>query len=182
MNRIEDEQVKFYLEHEARIREWAALERQVQKFVDRFYRSLKVDLDVALGREGLAEEGVSSFRIGGKWPGLGLRRQGWPEENKDPDVRLEWYHKAFFPPRQGLYCGVRTQVESYRSLITKEAPPAFPKSSHWWPAYRDLDPPKGRFWEDDNLREYGNYIVDTILTAWKDLAPLVDKAGGHPPS
>lgn len=29
MNRIEDEQVKFYLEHEARIREWAALERQV---------------------------------------------------------------------------------------------------------------------------------------------------------
>ena len=48
MNRIEDERIKFYLEHEARIREWAGLEAEVCKFVDRFYRSLKGDLDAAL--------------------------------------------------------------------------------------------------------------------------------------
>ena len=41
MNRIEDEPIKFYLEHEAQIREWAALETEVAKFADRFYRSLK---------------------------------------------------------------------------------------------------------------------------------------------
>ena len=41
MNRIEDEQVKFFLEHQVQIREWAALEAKVSKFVDRFYRSLK---------------------------------------------------------------------------------------------------------------------------------------------
>ena len=45
MNRIEDEPIKFYLEHEAQIREWAALEAEVAKFVDRFYRSLKGDVD-----------------------------------------------------------------------------------------------------------------------------------------
>ena len=181
MNRIENEQVKFFLEHEARIREWVALEGEVSKFVDRFYRSLKDDLDAALGREGI-KDGVRSFLIEGDWPGLGLRRQDWPGSD-DPVVRLEWSRKnAFFPPHGSLYCGVSTSVESYRSPFTKEARPAYPQSSRWWPAYRSLDPPKDRFWEDDNLKEYRDYIVETILEAWKDLAPLVDEAVGHPPS
>lgn len=182
MNRIEDEKVKFFLEHEARIREWAALEDEVSKFVDRFYRSLKGDLDEALRNGRIAEDGVRSFLVGGNWPGLGLRRQGWPKGDKYPDVRLEWRRKALFPPHGSLYCGVRTNVESYRSPFTKEACPTYPRSSGWWPAYRYLGPPKGRFWEDDNLKEYRNYIVKTILTTWKDLAPLVDEAVGPPPS
>lgn len=181
MNRIEDEQVKFFLEHQARIREWAALEDEVSKFVDRFYRSLKGDLDAALRSGGIAEDDVESFLTGGRWPGLGLRRQGWPEGKDDPDVRLEWFHKTLFPPHGELYCGVRTNIESYRSPFTKEARPNY-RSAKWWPAYRYLDPPDGRFWEDDNLKEYRNYIVETILTTWKDLAPLVDEAVGHPPS
>ncbi len=183
MNRIEDEQVKFFLEHEARIREWAALEAEVSKFVHRFYRSLKGDLDAALTSGRIAEDSVESFRIGGNWPGLGLRRHGWPKGKNDPVVRLEWYRKsAFFPPHGSLISGVRTNVERYRSPFTKEARPAYPQSTRWWPAYRNLDPPKGRFWEDDNLKEYRDYIVETILTTWKDLAPLVDEAVGHPPS
>ena len=182
MNRIEDEQVKFYLEHEARIREWAALEVEASKFVDGFYRSLKGDLDAALRSGRIPEDGVRSFLTGGNWPGLALRRQGWPEGRNDPDVRLEWFHKAFFPPHGRLMCGVRTNVEGYRWPFTTEARPAYPLSNKWWPAYRDLDPPKGRFWEGDNLSEYRNYIVETILTTWNDLAPLVDEAVGHPPS
>ena len=43
MNRIEDEPIKFYLEHRARITEWAGLEAEVRKFADRFYGSLKDD-------------------------------------------------------------------------------------------------------------------------------------------
>ncbi|MCQ3805553.1 MAG: hypothetical protein KTV45_15940 [Acidimicrobiia bacterium] len=183
MNRIEDERVRFFLEHEERIREWAALEDEVSKFVHRFYRSLEGDLDAALRVGGIAEYGVMSFRVGRNWPGLGLRREGWPTGKDDPDVRLEWFRKsALFPPRGWLVCGVRTNVEKYRSPFTKEARPAFPRSSSWWPAYRNLDPPRGRYWEGDNLKEYRNYIVETILTAWKDLAPLVDEAVGHSPS
>ena len=126
MNRIEDERVKFFLEHEARIREWAALEDEVSKFVHRFYRSLKGDLDAALRSGRIAEDGVGSFRVGGKWPGLGLRRQGWPTGKDDPDVRLEWFRKsALFPPRGSLICGVRTNVERYRSPFTKELVPPF---------------------------------------------------------
>ncbi len=34
MNRIEDERIKFYLQHEARIREWAGLEAEAREFVN----------------------------------------------------------------------------------------------------------------------------------------------------
>ena len=80
MNRIEDESIKFYLEHEAQIREWAALETEVAKFADRFYRSLKDDIDAALRTGRIADEGVVSFfREVGDWPGLGFRRRVWPQ-------------------------------------------------------------------------------------------------------
>ena len=48
MNRVEDERIRFYLEHEARIREWAGLEAEVREFANRFYRSIKGDLDAAV--------------------------------------------------------------------------------------------------------------------------------------
>ena len=55
----------------------------------------------------------------------------------------------------------------------------YPKSWQGWPAYRCLDPPPDRFWEGDNLREYRTYLVEAILKAWKDLAPIVDEAVGR---
>ena len=75
MNRIEDEPIRFYLEHEARIREWAGLEAEVREFVDRFYRSIKGDLHAALRSGGVADDGVESFVDDTEaWRGLGLRR------------------------------------------------------------------------------------------------------------
>ena len=183
MNRIEDEQIKFYLEHETRIREWAALEAEVSKFVDRFYRSLEGDLDAALRNDKITDNRVEVFLSDGNWPGLGLRRQDWPEGDEEPDVRLEWSRKsARFSAGGWLICGVRTNVKRYRVPFTKEARPAYPSSSPWWPAYRNVDPPIGRFWEGDNLKEYRNCLVETILAAWNDLASLVDEAVGHPSS
>lgn len=177
MNRIEDERIKFYLEHEAQIREWAALEAEVCKFIHRFYRSLKDDLDAALWVGKIPDDDVESFLHEGDWPGVGLRRQGWPEGEEDPVVRLEWSRKkAFFPPHGWLICGVRTSVKRYRRPFTKEARPRYPSRSPSWPAYKDVEPPTGRFWEGDNLREYRGHLVATIIKAWRDLAPLADKA------
>ena len=186
MNRIEDEQIKFYLEHEEQIREWADLEAEVSKFVDRFYRSLKGDLDAALRSGRIADSGVESFLVVPErwpdWPGVGLRRQGWPKGDWGPDVRLSWYRKkARFSADENLVCGVCTAVERYRAPFTKEARPAFPRSSSDWAAYRNVDPPGGRFWEGENLKQYRNNLVETILTAWEDLSPLVDEAVGQPP-
>ena len=180
MNRIESEQIKFFFQHEARIREWANLETEVIKFVHRFYRSLRGDLDVALGNGRIAADGVESFLVGGSWPGVGLRRQAWPAGDDDPDVRLEWQRKsALFPPHGWLICGVRTNVNDYRPPFTKEARPGFPKQANSWPAYRHLGPPADGFWENDNLKVYRNHLVETILEAWRDLAPLVDEAVGY---
>ena len=174
MNRIEDEQIRFYLEHESRIREWAGLEVQVSEFADRFYRSIRDDLDDALGRGELADTDVESFsdEQSKGWPGIGLRRKG----TNDPDVRLEWNRKsARFSRDTNLICGVKTDVESYRKPFTKERRPGYPLQTPLWPAYAYVDPPTGRFWEGDNLEEYRRYLVQTILTAWRDLAPLVDE-------
>ena len=110
MNSIEDERIKFYLEHEAVIQEWASLEAEVREFVDRFYRSLKDDLDAALASGKIADDGVESFlhEIGG-WPGLGLRRRDWPKGDDDPDVRLEWNRNSAFPA--GRAPSLRSQDE-----------------------------------------------------------------------
>ena len=186
MNRIKDERIRFYLEHEKRIREWAGLEAEVREFVDRFYRSIKGDLDKALRSRKVADDGVESFFDEDEteaWPGLGLRRHDWPQGKDDPDVRLEWSRKsARFSPGGHLICGVSTKVERYRQPFTKERCPTYPHHNQWWPAYANVDPPVSRVWEGDNLKEYRDRLVETILKAWKDLAPLVDEAVGHPRS
>ncbi len=184
MNRIEDETIKFYLEHAHQIREWAALEAEVVKFADRFYRSLKGDIDSALRAGRIADEDVESFLCEeGDWRGLGLRRQDWPRGSEDPDVRLEWYRKsARFSPDGDLACGVRTSKDRYKQPFTKERCPAYPHHSGSWPAYANVDPPVGRFWEGDNLKGYRERLVDTLLNAWRDLAPLVDEAVSRPRS
>ena len=179
MNRIEDERIKFYLQHEERIREWANLESEVIEFADRFYRSLKGDIDAAIRSVEIADDGVDSFLHGAPYGGLSLRRQGWPERSEDPDVRLEWYTKRpCFSPNGHLICGVRTKVEEYRLPFTKEARPAYPHQNSWWPAYNNVEPPADGFWEGDNLKEYRKYLVETILKAWEDLAALVDESVG----
>ena len=180
MNRIENEQIKFYFQHEERIREWANLENEVIEFADRFYRSLKGDIDAAVKNGEIAEDGVDSFLHEAPYGGLSLRRHNWPERSEDPDVRLEWYTKRpCFSPNAHLICGVRTTVEEYRRPFTKEARPAYPHQNSWWPACKNVEPPAGKFWEGDNLKKYRNHLVATIVKAWRDLAPLVDQAVGH---
>ncbi|MYB06592.1 MAG: hypothetical protein F4Y24_09595 [Gemmatimonadetes bacterium] len=179
MNRIADERVKFFFQHEARIREWVNLETEVSEFVDRFYRSLKGDLDAALRSGKIADDDIESFFVGENWPGLSLRRRAWPQGDDAVYVEMEWNRKRGFRPTGNLACGVVTSVERYKPFFTKEARPDYPLSSPGWPAWRHLDPPADGFWEGDNLKEYRNYLVETILKAWRDLAPLVDKAVGH---
>ena len=183
MNRIEDEPTRFYLEHEALIREWAGLEAGVRKFADRFYRSLEGDLAAALRSGRIADDAVESFFM--EYPsyrGLVLRRHDWPKRSEDPDVRLEWKRERVRFSDGDLICGVRTKVERYRQPFTKETCPDYRGQNVWWPAYANVDPPVGRFWEGDNLKDYRDRLVETLLDAWKDLAPLVDEAVSHPGS
>ena len=104
------------------------------------------------------------------------RRHNWPKGDEDPDVRLEWNrNSARFSPGGYLICGVRTPVEHYRQISSR----TYPEHNAWWPAYTSVAPPDGRFWEGDNLKEYRVRLVETIIEAWTELAPLVDKALGN---
>lgn len=183
MNHIEDARIRFYLEHQALIREWAGLQTEVNKFADHFYRSLKGDLDAALRSGKIADGDVESFLDAtGNWLGVGLRRHHWPKGNgdEDPEVRLEWNRtSACFSPDGDLSCGVKTNAERYRQPFSKERRPAYLRNTSWWPAYTRVGPPDGRFWEGEGLKEYRHRLVETIFQAWKDLAPLVDEAVAH---
>lgn len=180
MNRIESEQIMFYFQHEARIREWVDLQTDAIEFVDGYYRSLKGDLDAAIGSGEMAADGVESFLDEDPlWGGLGLRRQDWPEGYGEPRIKLQWNRKlASFPPHEELICGVCTNVKEYRQSFTKETCPDYPLKAVWWPAHKEVEPPDDRFWEGDNLKKYRRHLVKTILKAWEDLAPLVDEAVG----
>ncbi len=184
MNRIEDERIRFYFQHEAKIREWARLEGKARKFVHRFYRSLEDDLDAALKSGKIAEKDVESFFSDSEWPKLGLRRPSWPSSQggDGPRVTMEWQRKkALFPPRGSLALGVRWNAMAATWAFPREAHPDYPKKSQYWPAYRySVEPPKDNFWEGDNLKDYREALVEKILKAWKDLAPLVDKALDQP--
>ncbi len=178
-----EEPVRFYLEHRARIAEWAGLEAEVRKFADRFYRSLEDDVDATLRSGQLADDGVESFfrSYEGGWRGLGLRRPEWPKEDEDPDVRLQWHRgRVRFSDGDHLICGVRTKVKPYWQVFTQEARPRYPHQDElWWPAYQNVAPPVGRFWESDKLKEHRDCVVETLRNAWRDLAPLVDRAVGY---
>ena len=176
MNRIDDEPIRFYLEHQDRIREWADLEAEVCEFADRFYRSLRTDLDTALKSGRLKDDDVELFfHEEGNWPGIALRRQSWPKADEDPDVRLQWDRKDVCFAPDDLYVGVR--AKRHRDVFTREACPNYPgKPDSWWPVWRTIRGPSGRFWEGDGLKEYRHRVVDTVLSAWNDLAPLVDEA------
>ena len=107
----------------------------------------------------------------------------WPREDADPDVRLQWRRGRVRFADGDLICGVRTSVERYRQVFAPEARPGYPRQEEsWWPAYGNVAPPAGRFWEGDNLKEYRDRVVETLLDAWRDLAPLVDRAIRQPRS
>ena len=123
------------------------------------------DLDAALRNDKITDNRVEVF-LDGNWPGLGLRRQDWPEGD-DAGCETGMVSQVLC----GWLVDLRSQDERYRVPFTKEARPAYPSSSPWWPAYRNEDlrlAGSGRV----TVKEYRN-CLETITN---DLASLVDEA------
>lgn len=182
MKRIKDERVRFYLEYEEQIEEWANIKKEANELADKFYRSLHESLRGALETRGMND--VKSFieDDGGSttWPTIGLRRRGWPENDGDPDVRFQWSKGGTgFGSGSGPYCGVRAASREYGELF-ESCKELYPKRSEMW-RYRDIDVRDGRperYWEADGLSEYRQFLIDELLRAWCELSPLIDKAVG----
>lgn len=194
MNCIDDERIKFYLKHQDRIKEWAAIKNEVNEFAHRFYLSLRDDINGAI-TENPDWEAESCVRRdeNTKWPFVGLRRTTWPYKPGEfsPKIVMEW-HRPGTGFSGWLVCGVHVgdHVEEPkrfdlcvdsdgRRKVVPSAPvlKEYPKGPNpSWFKYRSLESPHPGFWEGDGLVEYRKQLLDQLLKAWTDLAPLMDKA------
>ena len=188
---LEDERIRFYLENREQIEELEELVKAPRKFVcefaHKFYVSLLDDL-----RDKAREYGTfggdtveTEFVDAAKSPGITLRRPSWPQDNPSegdeaPIVCLEWKRAEGFG--QPLICGVYAhgpRMEGYRPFFTKDKCSDYSGDEgglkKWYLAYKKVEPPH-EFWKGNNLEEYGNFVIKTLLQAWSDLAPLVDEA------
>ena len=194
MNRIDDERIKFYLEHEDRIKEWVAIKKEVAEFAHRFYLSLRDDIDKAICQECLSPnwEAESCVRRdeNSQWPFVGLRRTTWPYKAGEfsPKIVMEWHRTLRFSPRNpwcGAHIGHVEEPTQFNPCVDSDGreniPPDVLKkykkgADPSWFRWRYLQPPDPNFWKDDGLVEYRKQLLKQLLEAWTDLAPLMDEA------
>ena len=194
MNCINDERIKFYLEHEDRIKEWVAIGKDVPEFAHRFYLSLQDDVDKAISRSP-DWEAVSCVRPNEnhKWPQVGLRGTSWPDSPDVPDggsafspkIVIEWHRASTGFSAGHLVCGAhvgdyvaeRSGFDSHVDLNKYPGLDKYPEGPNaFWFRYRRLKRPDPCFWKDDGLAKYRKYLLDQLCKAWTDLAPLMDEA------
>ncbi len=176
MNRVEDERIKFYLKHETQIEEWYAIKKDASAFTTQFYKSLLYSLE----RPAAELEGdVESFYSPGEgWPRVGLRRQAWRQHESTPEIAMQWLKRGTtLATEGGLWCGVHLKYGTSLSLDSK--PAGFPKSEAGLPAYAYVEGPRSEYWRGENLKDYRKALIERLLSAWRELSPLVDKAVGH---
>lgn len=180
-----DPKVRFYLEHRARIDEWAALEDPARVACNAWLggfdgraRALAAQLDSALVISH-TEEGVA-------WPRVLLHRPAWRAGATSPEVAiaLEWerVRVALDAPKQAPYVGVRVRFDhaphgpklsaDLKARFTRHGLLAGGRTSTvWYPLFaRMVAPPK--FWDDPE--PYAAAILDALRKTWQECAPLID--------
>lgn len=191
MNRIDDERIKFYLKHEDRIKEWAAIKKEVAEFAHRFYLSLRDDIDKAICQECLSPNWEAESCVwrdeNPKSPFVGLRRKTWPDRAGEfsPKIVMEWHKTRSEFSQRHLYCGAHIgdveEPEQFKLCVDSDVHPDIPKkykkgADPWWFRWRYLQPPDPNFWKGDGLVKYRKQLLCQLLEAWTDLAPLMDNA------
>lgn len=178
MKRIDDERIKFYLKHQQQIEEWEAVKNDLDRFAHEFYASLRDDIrnkvpaDVIVGDVSEPAGNSGLFR---------LRRYDWPENG--PAVELGWWPKnrMYSSPNHGVWCGLYADQDSpyWDYLCDAKGRPGttdYLRTEKDYPMFRYLPLLDGNLWEDDQLAEYGNSVIQAVLKAWNDLARLVGEA------
>lgn len=181
MKRIEDERIRFYLKHRQQIEEWVKVGEELPRFVHDFYASLrdeirkKVPDDVIVGDVSEPPGNSGLFR---------LRRRDWHEEG--PAVELGWWHKGKmdFSSNDWVWCGLYADQNSphWQYFFDARGRPETADYPRWnphepmYPMFRYLPHPEGNLWEDDQLENYGDSVMQAVLKAWSDLSSLVGQA------
>jgi hypothetical protein len=187
MNRVPDERVAFYLKHQQRIEEWAALAPDAQSAAQQFLRSCEPDLLTLAAT--LGPDLRSFVSLDEPWPKLFVCRSEWltdADSSKSPWVAigLEWQatEVTFGGHKKSAYSGVWVNEEApggpqFRATLNAAfrdaglpSTPRLEWSNEWWPVYR-WEPAQGDYWDD--LRPYRSQLVDAVQFFWKNFEPTI---------
>ena len=192
MNRIDDERIKFYLKHQQRIDEWAALSREVPSLAHRFLCSCQDDIEALAGE--LGPDLPVHAHLESDYPKLLLYRPAWHPQNTHHEasipprigIGIEWRHKdvTFSCHESSAYAGVWVDcgndagrhfrdkaVSAFRAAgLLKE--PRRNLATSWWPSYKWV-PADGEYWDDLSL--YRQQLVDSVRDCWLKFAPTIDR-------
>lgn len=190
MNRIEDERVLFYLRHQERIDEWAALAKEASESAHQFLCSCQDDI------AGLAREFGPDVRSyvsleESLHPKIFLYRSAWLLDRESPRtaIGLEWYRPrlSFSGRAKSAYSGVwvdyrgqggptlhGAMLRAFKEAgLVKEH--RLETQSDWWPTYR-WEPAQGEYWTD--LAPYRTQLIDSVRFFWKTFEPIVREHAG----
>ena len=174
MKRIEDERIRFYLKHRQQIEEWAKVRKVLPEFAHEFYASLLEHLCGEFNKCGVE---VSLHETV-----IRLRRRNWPPAEKGPAVELGW-DNVDFSNQGGVWVGIYVHQGSdspyWQGLFDARGRPATEdyrnQTTYGYPMYKYLPPPQGNLGEGNNLEKHGHEVIETVIKAWCDLAPIVDE-------
>ena len=184
MERIEDERLLFFIEHADQIRQWAALEDELQALTDRFLRDMATrwgeqqpDLDNA----------VLAVSLDGSWPGVQLHRPEWAHQERPlAAVCLEWHTKRVgLDPDTAPHIGVRVTLEAdgatdlrqrLREALTEHRREVGGDSNRHWPVLRRVAPDSD---DPGDLASFEAKLWNALEQEWLNTATQIDQVLAH---
>lgn len=193
MSNLEDEPVRFFLEHQHQIAEWAQLADAAHEATANVLRDFRGDLAVD-GR--VAERGiqVGDHVLGEPATGPVLYRSEWAPAGEAPDVAvgLGWDGPVdparVWPRTSRPYSGILTSHRSERGLTIEQKLRAHADTAYgggsgserprvragtYWIVYRPVESPTD-WWRD--IPAWKMEWIDRLLRDWDQWAPLIDTA------
>ena len=174
----------FFVRHATRIRDWAALERDVAAHAEELLVGLAKDLERIGGVPGLDEPSVTiACNLDQGYPKIKLRRSSWPDA--ELSVALGWRTgKASVEGLAAPYVGVLT-TGSWREDPSRRTPLVERLASHRsglgalvspsWPTFLRLPIPD-RLVHDDriDLGGYRDHLLTELRREWHVVADILD--------
>ena len=173
----------FFVRHAARIRSWAALERDVRARAEELLQGLAEDLERIGGIPGLDETGLTiACNLDQDFPKIKLRRPSWPDA--ELSVTLEWRAgKVSVEGPDAPYVGVHT-TGSWREDLSRRKVLVEHLANHrtevggstnnWWATMRRLPIPD-RLVHDDriDLDGYRDHLLTELRREWHAVADIL---------
>ena len=178
-----DAREAFFVRQAARIRSWAALERDVRARAEELLLGLAEDIERIGGLPDLDEPGVLlACDLDQGYPKIKLRRPSWPDA--ELSVTLEWRAgKVSVEGPSAPYVGVLT-TGSWREDLSRRKVLVERLANHrtevggstntWWATMRRLPIPD-RLVHDDriDLDGYRDHLLTELRSEWQAAADIV---------